>query len=102
MLSTWRLSPFCCSERLTASRRLRRNRFPPIWSRSMPMAGTKKSGKVLVESGKVRIDAPELPQGFFILEPSLKISYFVRPSPNRIHGRQAVLAIDTASGAGRP
>jgi hypothetical protein len=42
--------------------------------------GDGKSGKVLVESGKVRIDAPELPQGFFILEPSLKVSYFVRPS----------------------
>jgi hypothetical protein len=39
-----------------------------------------KSGKVLVDAGKVRIDAPELPQGFFILEPSLKVSYFVRPS----------------------
>ncbi len=39
-----------------------------------------KSGKVLVDAGKVRIDAPELPQGFFILEPSLKVSYYVRPS----------------------
>ncbi len=39
-----------------------------------------KSGKIHADNGKVRIETPDLPQGFFILEPSLKVSYFVRPS----------------------
>lgn len=39
-----------------------------------------KSGKVHVESGKVRIEAPGLPKGFFVVDPIAKAAYFVRPS----------------------
>jgi hypothetical protein len=38
------------------------------------------AGKVHVEGGKVRIKAPELPQGFFVVDPDAKAAYFVRPS----------------------
>jgi hypothetical protein len=38
-----------------------------------------KPGKVIVENGKVRIETPELPSDFFLVDPAAKSAYLVRP-----------------------
>jgi hypothetical protein len=37
-------------------------------------------GKVHVDGGRVRIETPELPQGFFVVDPVAETAYFVRPA----------------------
>ena len=38
-----------------------------------------KQGKLIVANGKVRIEAPDFPKDFFVVDPAAKTAYLVRP-----------------------
>lgn len=40
----------------------------------------KQAGKVFVASGKVRLELPDFPDGYFLVDPAAKAAFFVRPA----------------------